>query len=68
MRTAKRALSLLLCVIMVISLMTIIPVTAFEANAASYNADEVQEQPVSGQQIKIPNVWYARRSIQYGKK
>ena len=67
MRTAKRALSLLLCVIMVISLMTIIPVTAFEANAASYNADEVQAQPVSGQQIKIPNVWSARRSIESGK-
>ena len=67
MRTAKRALSLLLCVIMVISLMTIIPVTAFEANAASYNADEVQAQTVSGQQIKIPNVWSARRSIESGK-
>ena len=67
MRTAKRALSLLLCVIMVISLMTIIPVTAFEANAASYNADEVQAQTVSGQEIKIPNVWSARRSIESGK-
>ena len=67
MRTAKRALSLLLCVIMVISLMTIIPVTVFEANAASYNADEVQAQPVSGQQFKIPNVWSARRSIESGK-
>ena len=67
MRTAKRALSLLLCVIMVISLMTIIPVTAFEANAASYNADEVQAQTVSGQQFKIPNVWSARRSIESGK-
>ena len=67
MRTAKRALSLLLCVIMVISLMTIIPVTAFKANAASYNADEVQAQTVSGQEIKIPNVWSARRSIESGK-
>ena len=52
---------------MVISLMTIIPVTAFEANAASYNADEVQAQTVSGQEIKIPNVWSARRSIESGK-
>ena len=67
MRTAKRALSLLLCVIMVISLMTIIPVTAFKANAASYNADEVQAQTVSGQEIKIPNVWSARSSIESGK-
>ena len=52
---------------MVISLMTIIPVTAFKANAASYNADEVQAQTVSGQEIKIPNVWSARRSIESGK-
>ena len=66
MRTAKRALSLLLCVIMVISLMTIIPVTAFKANAASYNADEVKAQTVSGAEVKIPNVWSARSSIASG--
>ena len=57
MSKKKRALSLILCFVMVFSLLTVIPATSVtpEASAA-----------VSGSSVTVPNVWSARKGVSAG--
>lgn len=66
MTNVKRALSMFLCLLMVFSLFTIIPITSYEADAA-VTSNDTAATTVSGQSVTVPNVWAARRDQQSGR-